>query len=220
MFKDVIANPEDTKVTSFASVDEMTTSILDGANTQGNQRKVKYGHNKGQPRKTQEVPETTFLQIKTIAFEIAKHLFDPHASFVVTNGDPRGGQVSGQQPWLSMSRLPEGQKVSLVLILLGQLDCFKPNALSRLDDQFINALPGLCRRAANLVAALLAQSVVPSPVLEQVLQGSKLTVTTEHDLCTSRNQLINIVQQCILFIFQPVIGIVGPDSGYNRIKAG
>ena len=66
MFKDVIANPEDTQVTSFASVDEMTTSILDGANTQGNQRKVKDGHNKGQPRKTQEIPETAFLQSKPL----------------------------------------------------------------------------------------------------------------------------------------------------------
>ena len=171
MFKDVIANPEDTQVTSFASIDEMTTSTLDGADAQGNQRKVKYGNNKGQPRKTQEVPETTFLQIKTIALEIAKHLFDPHASFVVTNGDPRGGQVGGQQPWLSMSRLPEGQKVTLVLIHLGQLDCFKPNALPRLDDQFINALPSLYWRATNLVAAFLAQNIVPSPVVEQALQG-------------------------------------------------
>lgn len=198
MSKDIIANSEYTEVATVLSVDKMPSSALDAGDGQGDKPYIKEGHGQGEARQAQEVTQTAFLQIEAVAFEVAEHLFDPHAPLVETERDPLGGQVRGQKPRGRIARSPDGQEVGVMLMFLSQLHTLKPLILSRASDQRVDPAPSALLAASYLMATFLAQNIAPAPVRKQILERCELAITCHHNVSRLGHQLVYVAQQRFL----------------------
>jgi hypothetical protein len=195
MLEHIMTNSEDTEVTAVISIDEMSLTTLDAVDAQSDKPEIEKSHGQCEARQAQEVAQTAFLQIEAMALEITEHLFDPHASFVNVKRSTFRGQVRRQEPRGGVTWSPDGQEVSVMAILLGQLYALKPNVLSRASDQLINAPPGIMFVASYVVATFLAQYIAPSPEVQKFMKRSKLAVACNHNLRCLGHQLVDVTQK-------------------------
>ena len=80
------------------------------------------------------------LQIKTVLFEIAEHLFDPHPAAIVAQGQGCVWQIGGQAQGLLFTDLPVDQCGDRIDLLLGEEGLGAPSAFTSTLHETIRSL--------------------------------------------------------------------------------
>ena len=137
------------------------------------------------------------LQIEPIAFHIAEHFFNPGSAPVSPQSSRQRRQISRQQPGFLFSGLPDRQQVSHIGMPGGQFSWPQPELLTRSLDYLRERLPAFLLGKLNQIFALLAQYILPIPVLQlaQHLHRPKFAVPNHQDWRTFRQQSPHVTQQ-------------------------
>ena len=96
--------------------------------------------------------------------EIREHLFDPHPSAVVPQGQGGIGQVGCQTPRFFLALLPMDQDRDWKDITLGQVSIWTPSRLPGFLHEAIQSLPAGSFLKPQPGIAFLAQNKEPSPL--------------------------------------------------------
>src|SRR3990172_194708 len=164
------------------------------------------------------------FQVKTMFFEIAKHLFSPHPASVIAQGHLPIRQIGGQAPRTKYVRgffltdLPMNQQVGGVDLLGGQIASSQPDTLTGLVDVTTEGLPARVVIKPDQAIGFLAQDIPPTPLIQlpQDRHCPKFAVSDQENGGSFGNQLANIGQQSQLLIGAAVPFDVfdpGPDDG-------
>jgi hypothetical protein len=126
--------------------------------------------------------------------------------------------LGGQQPRLSLSRLPAGQQVDAISMPLGQPRRSQPDAITGLTYQIAEGLPRGMALAFRQVLGFLAQHIAPLPLVQLAkhLHGSKFTITDHQNLSISGNEPPDIGQQRQVLVARTVPTLAshpGPSDG-------
>ena len=106
------------------------------------------------------------LQIKAVAFEVAKEFFGPHAADVVLQGRCQGQMIGGQQPGSRFTLCPMGRNVGRMLVLSSEQDVGEPATLAGLDHQLGIMLPVSIWMGLDTMVGFLTQDISSAPGFE------------------------------------------------------
>ena len=98
--------------------------------------------------------------------EISKHLFRPHPSAVIAQGQGGIRQVGRQTPRFFFTNLPVDQGSDRMDLGLGQAGVWRPSGLSSLLNELLHSLPAYLFIDPQTCIAFLSQDKEPAPLFQ------------------------------------------------------
>src|SRR4051795_8944269 len=205
-------------IAPIRSIHQTSLAPLDHFRSVHHQPHVKHRNGQGKSREPPKVAQLRAFEVEAVSFKVGKHLLYPHPPFIARQGFPGTGQVSCQKPRLLLTALPVQQQVRLVGMKAAQEGVLHPPCLTRSFDQPTQWLPLIPFFFSYQVAALLAQHVVPAPLLQLLkhLYRSELAVADHQNPRSIWRQAPQVAQKRPLLVSRTVALLASDPAPSHR----
>ena len=133
-------------------------------------------------------------------FEVAVHFFDPHSAGITPQGYLPIGQIGGQAPGFLFADFPVNQQIGRINLFDSQVAPSQPDTLTGFVGIAPESMPLAAFPEPDTCVGFLAQNIEPMPSIQasQDRHRAKFAVSDQKNGCSSRDQAVNVAQQCHL----------------------